>query len=71
MTEIKNQQNQNIRNRKVIITKSQYQLPDIDDDQFMLDDEYEQEQTENTNFWLDSLSDKSQYDITESLCVAW
>ena len=57
--------------RKVMITKSQYQLPDIDDDQFILDDEYEQEQEESTNMWLDSLSDKSQYDITENLCVNW
>ena len=57
--------------RKVMITKSQYQLPDIDDDQFILDDEYEQEQEELTNMWLDSLSDKSQYDITENLCVNW
>ena len=57
--------------RKVMITKSQYQLPDIDDDQFILDNEYEQEQEESTNMWLDSLSDKSQYDITENLCVNW
>lgn len=68
MTEI---ENQNIRNRKVMMTKSQYQLPDIDEDQFILDKEYEQEQTENTNFWLESFTGKNQYDITESLCMAW
>lgn len=67
-------ENQNLKkirkSRKVMITKSQYQLPDIDDDKFMLDDEYEQEQEESTQNWLDSLG-KTQYNITESLCINW
>lgn len=60
----------NQRKRKVMLTQVEYQLPDIDDDQFILDDEYEQEQTENTNFWLESFTGKSQYDIAESLAIA-
>ena len=62
---------ENIRNRKINLSKVNYMLPEIDDDKYIIDNEYQDEQTENTNFWLDSLSDKSQYDITESLCVAW
>lgn len=64
MTEIKNQ-----KIRKVMARKSKYELPD--DDKFMLDDEYEQEQEESTQNWLNSMSEKSQYNITELLCVNW
>lgn len=71
MTEIKNQQNQNIRNRKINLSKVNYMLPEIDDDRYMLDSEYIEQQEESTQNWLDSMSEKSQYDITESLCVAW
>lgn len=65
--------NQKIRNRKVM-AKSQYQLPDIpdiDDNRYILDSEYEQEQEESTQNWLGSMSEKSQYNITELLCVNW
>lgn len=71
MTEIKNQQNQNIRNRKINLSKVNYMLPEIDDDRYMLDSEYIEQQEESTQNWLDNMSEKSQYDITESLCVAW
>lgn len=62
--------NQKIRNRK-LTAKSQYQLPDIDDNRYMLDDEYIEQQEESTQNWLDSMSEKSQYNITELLCVNW
>jgi len=71
MTEIKNQQNQNIRSRKINLSKVNYMLPEIDDDRYMLDSEYIEQQEESTQNWLDNMSEKSQYDITESLCVAW
>ena len=64
-------ENQNLKkSRKINLQKTQYELPYIDEDRYILDQEYEGEQTENTSHWLDSLSTKSQYDITESLAIA-
>jgi hypothetical protein len=70
MTEIKSQ-NKIDRIRKVMMKKAKYKLPEIDESELLLDSddiEYEQDKTQ---YWLESFSNKSQYDITENLCVNW
>lgn len=71
MTEIKTSENKNIRNRKVMIKKAKYTMPELDESELILnsdDMEYEQDKTQ---YWLESFSNKSQYNITENLCVNW
>ena len=64
---------QNIKNRirKIQLVRSQYTLPDIDENLYLLDSEYEGELKENADKWLDSLYGKSQYEITQALCANW
>lgn len=58
------------RIRKVIARKkARYELPNEDD--LILDNEDIEYQNEKTDNWLESFSNKSQYNITENLCVNW
>lgn len=60
------------RIRKIEIIKTQYKLPDYTDETlYLLDRQYEGELRENADRWLDSMRNKSQYAITESLCCNW
>lgn len=69
MTENKSQ-NKIDRIRKVIARKkARYELPNEDD--LILDNEDIEYQNERTDNWLESFSNKSQYNITENLCVNW
>lgn len=65
-------ENQNLnrinRIRKVMARKSKYELPEED---LILDSEDIEYEQDKTNYWLESFSNKSQYDITENLCVNW
>ena len=61
-------ESQNIKSRKIAKT-NQYKLPEINEEDLLLDNEdieYEQDKTES---WLESFNNKSQYDITENLCA--
>lgn len=61
-------ESQNIKSRKIAKT-NQYKLPEINEEELLLDNEdieYEQDKTES---WLESFNNKSQYDITENLCA--
>ena len=65
-------ENQNLnrinRIRKVMARKSKYELPEED---LILDSEDIEYEQDKTQYWLESFSNKSQYDITENLCVNW
>jgi hypothetical protein len=62
--------NENQRNRKVMLTQVEYELPEIQEDRYILDSEYTEESQERFDAWLDSVKGKSQYEITESLAIA-
>ena len=65
-------ENQNLnrinRIRKVMARKSKYELPEED---LILDSEDIEYEQDKTQYWLESFNNKSQYDITENLCVNW
>ena len=69
MTEIK--QNKIDRIRKVMIKKAKYTMPELDESELILDSEDIEYERDKTQYWLESFSNKSQYDITENLCVNW
>ena len=58
------------RNRKVMLTQVEYELPEINEDRYILDSEYTEESQDRFDAWLDSVKSKSQYEITESLSLA-
>ena len=58
------------RNRKVMLNQVEYELPEINEDRYILDSEYTEESQDRLDAWLDSVKSKSQYDITESLSLA-
>lgn len=58
------------RNRKVMLNQVEYELPEINEDRYILDSEYTEEMEERFDAWIDSVKSKNQYDITESLSIA-
>lgn len=68
-------ENQNLnkinRIRKVMAKKAKYTMPELDDSELILDSEDMEYERDKTSCWLESFSNKSQYDITENLCVNW
>ena len=68
-------ENQNLnkinRIRKVMAKKAKYTMPELDDSELILDSEDMEYEQDKTQYWLESFSNKSQYDITENLCVNW
>ena len=69
MTEIK--QNKIDRIRKVMMKKAKYTMPELDESELILDSDDMEYEQDKTQYWLESFSNKSQYDITENLCVNW
>ena len=57
------------RVRKVILKRKEYTKPISHTP--ILDKRYEGELRENSEMWLNSLSGKSQYEITSMLCSNW
>ena len=57
------------RVRKVILKRKEYTKPIPYTP--ILDKRYEGELRENSEMWLNSLSGKSQYEITSMLCSNW
>ena len=68
-------ENQNLnkinRIRKVMAKKAKYTMPELDDSELILDSEDMEYERDKTSCWLEYFSNKSQYDITENLCVNW
>lgn len=60
-------ENLKTKSRKVNLKKVKYQTPEIDEDRYLLDADYEQEQTEQTESWLKSFSGKNEYQMSEML----
>jgi hypothetical protein len=60
-------ENLKIKSRKVNLKKVKYQIPEIDEDRYLLDADYEQEEVEKTESWLKSFSGKSEYQMSEML----
>lgn len=54
------------RIRKLMTRKGEWTLPEINEDMFILDTD---DMEDSTEVWLDSLSGKSEYDLTEMLFV--
>ena len=55
------------KSRKINLKKCQYQLPELNEEELLLDNEdieYEQDKTES---WLESFNNKSQYEMSEML----
>ena len=67
---MKNEFMETQRNRKVMLTQVEYELPEIREDRYILDSEYTEESQDRFDAWLDSVKFKSQYDITESLSLS-
>lgn len=68
-------ENQNLnkinRIRKVMMKKAKYTMPELDESELILDSDDMEYEQDKTQYWLESFSNKSQYDITENLCVNW
>ena len=60
-------ENLKTKSRKVNLKKVKYQTPEIDEDRYLLDADYEQEEVEKTESWLKSFSGKSEYQMSEML----
>ena len=68
-------ENQNLnkinRIRKVMAKKAKYTMPELNESELILDSDDMEYERDKTQYWLESFSNKSQYDITENLCVNW
>lgn len=61
-------ESQNIKSRKIAKSR-EYKLPELNEEELLLDNEDIEYEQDKTQYWLESFNNKSQYDITENLCA--